>query len=210
MKTEEILNEREKTHGDYKDTARLSWSFKHTVREELDSQSKDMRRNVDIGQQEAIEMILHKIARIICGDPNHSDHWDDIAGYAMLGKGEDKEEECKKCENRMCACMECLKKYCDGKIVDFYTKEEAKPKGNYHVMKDAPKCDKCGEECETTCFTLKDIDSNKRFCPKCTGEIAGEACRRKGEEKKCIHCRDPFCEECTIENNYCITCHSKL
>ena len=32
-------------------------------------------------------MILLKIARIICGDPTYADHWDDIAGYAMLGKG---------------------------------------------------------------------------------------------------------------------------
>ena len=24
---------------------------------------------------------------IVCGDPNCADHWDDIAGYALLGKG---------------------------------------------------------------------------------------------------------------------------
>lgn len=110
METEEILNEREKTHGDYKHVARLSWSFKHTVREELNSQEKDMRRNVDIGQQEAVEMILHKIARIICGDPNHADHWDDIAGYAMLGKG--KRIGCGRCGKyrrdklARCECMQ--------------------------------------------------------------------------------------------------------
>ena len=35
-------------------------------------------------QQECIDMILHKIARIGTGDPNKVDHWDDIAGYATL------------------------------------------------------------------------------------------------------------------------------
>jgi len=87
VKTKDILNEREKTHGDYKSTSMLSWAFKRTLRESLVAQEKEMRRNMDIGQQEAIEMILHKIARIVCGDPNFDDHWDDIAGYAMLAKG---------------------------------------------------------------------------------------------------------------------------
>ena len=29
-------------------------------------------------------MIAHKIGRILAGDPNHIDHWLDIAGYATL------------------------------------------------------------------------------------------------------------------------------
>jgi len=35
-------------------------------------------------QREAIDMILHKIGRILCGNPHHHDHWHDIAGYATL------------------------------------------------------------------------------------------------------------------------------
>jgi len=35
-------------------------------------------------QREALEMIAHKIARIINGDPNYADSWVDIAGYAKL------------------------------------------------------------------------------------------------------------------------------
>ena len=35
-------------------------------------------------QAEALEMIVHKIARIINGDADYSDSWRDIAGYAML------------------------------------------------------------------------------------------------------------------------------
>ena len=35
-------------------------------------------------QQEALEMIAHKIGRILNGDPNYADSWVDIAGYAKL------------------------------------------------------------------------------------------------------------------------------
>lgn len=35
-------------------------------------------------QKEAVEMILHKIGRIVCGDPDYIDSWHDIAGYAKL------------------------------------------------------------------------------------------------------------------------------
>jgi hypothetical protein len=31
-----------------------------------------------------MEMICHKMARIMNGDPNYSDSWHDIAGYAKL------------------------------------------------------------------------------------------------------------------------------
>lgn len=35
-------------------------------------------------KKEALEMIVHKIARILNGDPNHKDSWQDIVGYAEL------------------------------------------------------------------------------------------------------------------------------
>lgn len=35
-------------------------------------------------QREAIEMICHKLARIVNGDPYYADSWTDIAGYAKL------------------------------------------------------------------------------------------------------------------------------
>lgn len=33
-------------------------------------------------QQEALDQIASKIARILSGDPNYPDNWHDIAGYA--------------------------------------------------------------------------------------------------------------------------------
>lgn len=35
-------------------------------------------------QKEALDMIQHKIARILNGDPNYHDSWHDIVGYAKL------------------------------------------------------------------------------------------------------------------------------
>ena len=35
-------------------------------------------------QKEALEMVAHKIGRILNGDPNYDDSWVDAAGYSML------------------------------------------------------------------------------------------------------------------------------
>ena len=37
-------------------------------------------------QLEALEMDAVKTSRILWGDPDHSDHWDDKMGYSYLGK----------------------------------------------------------------------------------------------------------------------------
>ena len=73
-----MLNEREKTHGQYAKTAETSQKIKLTM-----MLSKNWNRLTE-PQAEAIEMIASKLARILNGDPNFRDHWDDIAGYAQL------------------------------------------------------------------------------------------------------------------------------
>jgi hypothetical protein len=35
-------------------------------------------------QKEALEMVAHKIGRILNGDPNYHDSWHDIVGYSKL------------------------------------------------------------------------------------------------------------------------------
>jgi hypothetical protein len=35
-------------------------------------------------KREALEMIMHKVGRILNGDPNYIDSWHDIIGYARL------------------------------------------------------------------------------------------------------------------------------
>lgn len=74
----QILSQRAKTHGNYADHAQTSQCLKSVMRNTVNW--------VDLSpcQTEALEMIAHKIARILSGDPNHIDHWDDISGYATL------------------------------------------------------------------------------------------------------------------------------
>lgn len=74
----EVLQQRAGTHGHYPEHAEISQSLKLTMIH---------ARNWNIltaPQREALEMIAHKIGRILAGDPNHNDHWDDTAGYATL------------------------------------------------------------------------------------------------------------------------------
>jgi hypothetical protein len=39
-------------------------------------------------QRETIDMVLHKIGRIVSGNPKHRDHYDDIIGYTQLALNE--------------------------------------------------------------------------------------------------------------------------
>jgi len=73
----QTLEERQKTHGNFQDHAILSQSLKQAFNQFGKSILED-------DQQEAIDMILHKIARIGNGNPDTHDHWHDIAGYATL------------------------------------------------------------------------------------------------------------------------------
>ena len=41
-------------------------------------------KNLSYDKREALEMIQHKIARILNGDPDYRDSWIDLAGYATL------------------------------------------------------------------------------------------------------------------------------
>src|SRR4051794_30069410 len=73
-----ILKERAKSHGEYTDHARVTQELKAIIHNE-----KNWKSLTDT-QKETLEIIAHKIARILVGNPNHKDHWDDIAGYAVL------------------------------------------------------------------------------------------------------------------------------
>ena len=75
---EALLTERSKTHGNWIDNARIAQSTKELWRKE-----NGWERLSD-AQREALEMIAHKIARVLSGDPNYVDHWADVAGYAEL------------------------------------------------------------------------------------------------------------------------------
>lgn len=82
-KVNEILEERSHTHGEFSDHARMAQALKSVVQNPQGGGYEGYDELKDI-QREALEMILHKIARIRSGNSMHRDHWDDIAGYATL------------------------------------------------------------------------------------------------------------------------------
>ena len=74
-KTDDLLNEREKTHGNAEETFALAAELINT-----------MFPTYPIKKHEfALVEIQHKISRIINGS-YHEDHWNDIEGYARLGR----------------------------------------------------------------------------------------------------------------------------
>jgi hypothetical protein len=78
MDLDKILKSREVTHGDFE----IKAMFIQEIMENITGLYSWEKMSAD--QKEAIHMILVKLSRIIYGNYNHVDHWDDIAGYALL------------------------------------------------------------------------------------------------------------------------------
>lgn len=74
------LSERGSRYGPFESHAAITQNFKRIAM----SASPGKWQMLDADQREALEMIFHKIGRILNGDPNHADSWVDIAGYATL------------------------------------------------------------------------------------------------------------------------------
>lgn len=84
MNITNTLKARGSSHGEFRDNGRIMQQLKDAVR---DFKREDGSRGwdyLDASQREALDMILHKIGRIMSGDPNFADHWHDISGYAKL------------------------------------------------------------------------------------------------------------------------------
>jgi hypothetical protein len=75
-----VLNERGSRYGKFESHAEITQILKREVARYLTRQRKEL----SFDQQEALDMIFHKIGRIINGDPDYADSWVDIAGYAKL------------------------------------------------------------------------------------------------------------------------------
>lgn len=75
----EVLDERGANYGSYASNASLAQTLKLALR-----QSQVWQSPVYAAQQEALEMICCKMARLANGSPYHRDSWVDIIGYATL------------------------------------------------------------------------------------------------------------------------------
>lgn len=90
-----ILTERGARYGKFEDHAIITQALKCVTQGDLVGANRFIGQidpvkinakytSMHADQMEALEMIVHKIGRILNGDPDYSDSWRDIAGYATL------------------------------------------------------------------------------------------------------------------------------
>ncbi len=80
---ESILKERGNRYGPFDGHAAITQALKEVMNNSIPRVKTNWNR-LSPEQKEALEMIAHKIGRILNGDPNYDDNWIDIAGYATL------------------------------------------------------------------------------------------------------------------------------
>lgn len=74
----DILNERGNRYGDFASNATTTQMIKHAL------SLGENAHNLTYAQREALDMIAHKMSRIVNGDADYIDSWVDIIGYAQL------------------------------------------------------------------------------------------------------------------------------
>ncbi len=79
---QDTLKARRSVHGPFSDHSDISQRLKRTMN------ASSNWASVSNSKKEALEMIQHKIARILNGGEYHIDNWHDIAGYATLVENE--------------------------------------------------------------------------------------------------------------------------
>jgi hypothetical protein len=77
-KIDETLSERGGRYGKYKDHAYITQNIKRAM---MDSKNWG---TLSDDKRESLEMIAHKIGRILNGDPEYIENFRDISGYAEL------------------------------------------------------------------------------------------------------------------------------
>jgi hypothetical protein len=80
MDVSKILSARGDRYGPFLGHAEVTMDLKRVIAKHLTKRGKRLADD----QQEALDMICHKIGRIINGDPDYDDSWVDISGYAKL------------------------------------------------------------------------------------------------------------------------------
>lgn len=77
---EDVLAERGNRYGKFEDHARVTQSLKDVLYGRVAERKLVLAND----EREALDMIAHKLGRIVNGDPHYADSWIDIAGYAKL------------------------------------------------------------------------------------------------------------------------------
>lgn len=81
---DETLEERGKRYGKFTGHAKVSQDIQEVMKNGFGPDNVNTWFKLKDDQKEALQMIAHKIGRIINGDPDYADSWVDIAGYAKL------------------------------------------------------------------------------------------------------------------------------
>lgn len=74
----QTLNDRGQNYGKFSGQSAISQKLKSVLK------YQPGWSNMSTSQQESLEMVCHKMARIVNGRADYDDSWRDIAGYAML------------------------------------------------------------------------------------------------------------------------------
>jgi len=75
---EATLAERGKRYGDFAEHARITQNIKKSMQDSFNW------KNLPDDMKETLEMVAHKIGRILNGDPYYMDSWHDAIGYLIL------------------------------------------------------------------------------------------------------------------------------
>lgn len=78
MDINEVLQQRGNRYGDFRGHASITQAIKRAM-----SFSPNWASLSD-DKKEALEMVAHKIGRILNGDPEYKDSWTDMIGYTKL------------------------------------------------------------------------------------------------------------------------------
>ena len=78
METNQLLEDRKVDYGNFDELALISQELKSVFKKH------SIKSPLPAYQEEALEMIMHKIARLLNGNKYKIDTWQDIAGYATL------------------------------------------------------------------------------------------------------------------------------
>jgi len=90
---DDTLKERGSRYGDFETHAAITQALKRVMMGDVKLTESDTStryvpctnwRKLSPSQKEALEMVMHKVGRILNGDPDFYDSWHDICGYSKL------------------------------------------------------------------------------------------------------------------------------
>lgn len=81
MDTKDMLKERGSKYGNYLEQTRIINNIADAIHE---TGAGVAWLDMEADQKDALYMIIVKMSRILNGNPDYVDNWEDIAGYATL------------------------------------------------------------------------------------------------------------------------------